>query len=171
MCKTNRKFTSYAGLGLQVKYVPHREGVMDCYGVVLYTSTLHLHSWVKWQKTRQKLIEKFAKLTDLTYACNSLTNFVHIWSACNHRKRKMQSAKICLQKKANLFLAGFRRLKPQYAAVLFSSPCVHFSCGRQNSCRTWNVDVLPDNKVMPVVKFSASLMKNTQVFETIYYQL
>ena len=46
---------------------------MDCYGVVLYTTTLH--SWVKWQKPAKNLIEKSAKLTHHTYACSSLTNF------------------------------------------------------------------------------------------------
>ena len=34
-------------------------------------------------------IEKFVKLTDPTYACNSLTNFEYKQSACNDQKRKL----------------------------------------------------------------------------------
>ena len=34
-------------------------------------------------------IEKFVKLSDPTYACNSLTNFEYKQSACNDRKRKL----------------------------------------------------------------------------------
>jgi hypothetical protein len=33
------------------------------------------HSWSKWQKSAYNWIQKFVKLTDKTYACNSLTNF------------------------------------------------------------------------------------------------
>ena len=96
---------------------------MDCYGVVLYTTTLH--SWVKWQKPAKNLIEKSAKLTHHTYACSSLTNLEYEEYAINGNGRSNQS-KICLEKfekshKVNLFLACFIHLEPQ-CKVLSSKP-------------------------------------------------
>ena len=42
------------------------------------TATTVPHSLVQWQKPAKNKIEKFVKLTDHTYACNSLTNFEYV---------------------------------------------------------------------------------------------
>ena len=71
------------------------------------------HSGTKLQKSAKYQAKKFVKLIDLTYACNSLTNFKNE----GHEMKLCEPAKICSEKfvkslQVNLFLAGFRNLDP-----------------------------------------------------------
>ena len=103
-------------------YVPHREGVMDCYGVVLYTTTLHCTVGSNGKNQPRTL--KSAKLTHHTCACSSLTNFEYEEYVITGNGRCIR--KICLEKfvksHSEFIFGGFLVIQNHNTLLCYSHP-------------------------------------------------
>ena len=74
-------------------YGVKQQGIVSLNLLIIHVPRHMSHSWAKWQKPAKKLIEKFVKLTDHTYACNSLTNF-----SIQSTTKRNQSERLCKER-------------------------------------------------------------------------